>query len=393
MLLRSTDRGLYCEAGDFYVDPWRPVDRAVITHAHGDHARWGSRAYLAARASACCARGWGRRRIRTVEYGEAVDVNGVRVSLHPAGHILGSAQVRVEHRGEVWVVSGDYKTEPDPTCTPFEPVRCHTFVTESPSACRSTAGRRRRRCSPEINAWWRANAEAGRASILFGYALGKAQRLLAGLDPGGRPDLHARRGGAAERATTARAACAAAHALRGRRAPRGRLGRRADRRAAVRGRDAVDAPFRRASTAFASGWMRIRGARAAAAVDRGFVLSDHVDWPALLEAIEATGAERGLGDARLPRARRALAARAGRTRPAIASAGRASRSEGRRSSGRRGGTGGRSADGNLTGSGVRASPRSSRAGRDHRTRRRWRRWRATSPRRRAPETRRGPSTS
>ena len=128
-----TEQGLYCEAGDFYIDPWLPVPRAVITHAHGDHARWGCDAYLGARAGERVMRtrlGVGAN-IRFADFGELLDLQGVRVSLHPAGHILGSAQVRVEYRGEVWVVSGDYKTEPDPTCTPFEALRCHTFVTES----------------------------------------------------------------------------------------------------------------------------------------------------------------------------------------------------------------------------------------------------------------------
>ncbi len=132
-LLSATDRGLYCEAGDFFVDPWAAVDRAVVTHAHGDHVAWGCRGYLTAEPGVPVL----RERldpsapIRGAAYGEALDVGGVRVSLHPAGHILGSAQVRIEHAGEVWVVSGDYKTEPDPTCAPFEPVRCDTFVTES----------------------------------------------------------------------------------------------------------------------------------------------------------------------------------------------------------------------------------------------------------------------
>jgi putative mRNA 3-end processing factor len=125
----------------------------------------------------------GGARIRAVGWGEPVEVNGVRVSLHPAGHILGSAQVRVEHRGEVWVVSGDYKTEPDATCTPWEPVRCHTFVTESTFGLPIYRWPPQAEVFAEINAWWRANAEAGRASLILGYSLGKAQRLLAGLDP------------------------------------------------------------------------------------------------------------------------------------------------------------------------------------------------------------------
>src|SRR5688500_17004959 len=166
MLLRVTDRGLFCEAGDFFIDPWQPVDRAVITHAHGDHARWGSRRYLGSREGerVLRTRMGERASIRSLEWGEALDVRGVRVSLHPAGHILGSAQVRVEHRGEVWVVSGDYKTEADPTCTPFEPVRCHTFVTES------TFGLPIYRLRPDaevfagIDSWWRRDAAQGRAS-------------------------------------------------------------------------------------------------------------------------------------------------------------------------------------------------------------------------------------
>jgi putative mRNA 3-end processing factor len=297
MLLRTTDHGLFCEAGGFHIDPWLPVDRAVITHAHGDHARWGSCGYLAARAG----EGVLRTRlgpaanITTVEYGETVDMNGVRVSLHPAGHILGSAQVRVEYRGEVWVASGDYKTEPDPTCTPFEPVRCHTFITES------TFGLPIYRWSPQaeafrdIRSWWRANREAGRASIVFAYALGKAQRVLAGLleDPQGPIFTH----GAVERLNQDYRAAgvslpATTHAAS---QPRGHDWSGA---LVVAPPSAGGSPWVRrfgaASTAFASGWMRIRGTRRRRSVDRGFVLSDHVDWPALLATVDATGADRVL---------------------------------------------------------------------------------------------------
>ncbi len=125
--------GLYCVPGDFYIDPWRPVERAVITHAHGDHARVGHGHYLAAapRRRRAANRAWATSRSTRMDYGESVTHNGVTISLHPAGHVLGSAQVRMEHRGEVWVASGDYKVEPDKTCAPFEPVRCDTFITES----------------------------------------------------------------------------------------------------------------------------------------------------------------------------------------------------------------------------------------------------------------------
>jgi putative mRNA 3-end processing factor len=294
-LLRIAERGLYCEAGDFYIDPWQPVDRAVITHAHGDHARWGSRAYL------CSAEGSGVLRTRMgpaaaiepVDWAKPVDINGVRVSLHPAGHILGSAQIRVEYKGEVWVCSGDYKTDPDSTCTPFELVRCDTFITES------TFGLPIYRWCPEwqvfdeIKAWWTANREAGRSSVLFGYALGKAQRLLAGLADADIGPVYTH--GAVERLN------------RDYRAAGVRLAETRYAGEIPKGHDfagsMVVAPpsaagstwlrrFGNVSTGFASGWMRIRGARRRRALDRGFVLSDHVDWPSLLAAVEGTGAQR-----------------------------------------------------------------------------------------------------
>src|SRR5688500_4586319 len=190
-LLSLTARGLYCEPGDFFVDPWEPVDRAVITHAHGDHAAWGSRAYLtsAPGVGVLRARLEPGSSIRGLEYGQQISLNGTTISLHPAGHILGSAQVRIEHGGEVWVVSGDYKTDPDPTCRPFESVRCHTFVSESTFGLPIYRWPAQAEVFDEINAWWRGNADAGRASLLYAYSLGKAQRLLAGLDPSIGPIL------------------------------------------------------------------------------------------------------------------------------------------------------------------------------------------------------------
>ena len=168
MLLETTESGLYCAAGDFYIDPWLPVDRAVVTHAHSDHARWGCRAYV---ASSEGERVFRTRLgpdavIRTVGFGEPFSINGVRLSLHPAGHVLGSAQVRVEYLGEVWVVSGDYKTDPDPTCTPFEPVPCHTFVTESTFGLPIYRWEPQVQTFDEIRRWWAHNEEAGRASVL-----------------------------------------------------------------------------------------------------------------------------------------------------------------------------------------------------------------------------------
>jgi putative mRNA 3-end processing factor len=295
MLLELTDRGLYCAAGDFHVDPWLPVPRAVVTHAHADHARWGSARYLGARA--------GERVLRTrlgpdaaiqyADYGEAVELNGVRVSLHPAGHILGSAQVRIEHAGEVWCVSGDYKAEPDPTCADFEPVRCDTFVTESTFGLPIYRWPPQSQVFDEMARWWSDNRAAGRASIVYAYALGKAQRVLAGLIDAGigpifthgaveRLNADYRDSGIALPATQYAGDMPRSHDFAGSLivAPPSAAGSTWLRRFA---------PF---SAAFASGWMQVRGARRRRGVDRGFVLSDHVDWPALLDAIAATGAGR-----------------------------------------------------------------------------------------------------
>ena len=295
-MLTLTDSGLFCETGGFYIDPWRPVDRAIITHAHADHARWGSRRYLTAAA--------GTRVLRVrmgpsadiagLEYGEPLDLDGVRLSLHPAGHILGSSQVRLEHRGEVWVVSGDYKTAPDPTCAPFEPVRCHTFITESTFGLPVYRWPEAADTAAEINAWWRANQAAGRASVLFGYSLGKAQRLLAGLDAGVGPVFcH----GAVE--PLVRAYRESGVALPPTRmisdAPKGfDWSRSLVLAPPAAGGTAWMRRFGDVSTAMASGWMRVRGHRRRRAIDRGFVLSDHADWPGLLSAIGGTGASRVL---------------------------------------------------------------------------------------------------
>jgi putative mRNA 3-end processing factor len=291
-MLQNTDHGLYCPAGDFFIDPWRPVDRAVVTHAHSDHARYGCKRYLVSREGEHVFRTrlGEDAHLQTVEYGEIVHINGVRVSLHPAGHILGSAQIRVEYGGEVWVVSGDYKLQSDPTCTPFEPVKCHTFVTESTFGLPIYRWQPSEEVMSAVNAWWRANAAAGKASVLFGYALGKSQRLLAGLDSSSGP-IYTH--GGVERLNMA-------YRASGIPLPDTQYAITASRRdwsgaMIIAPPAALGTPWMRKfgsiSTGFASGWMRIRGARRRRAVDRGFVLSDHVDWTGLLAAIEATGAD------------------------------------------------------------------------------------------------------
>lgn len=285
--------GLYCPPGDFYIDPWRPVPRAVITHAHSDHARIGHGHYLAAAPAEGVLRArLGDVLLQLLPYGEPLVHHGVKVSLHPAGHVLGSAQVRLEHGGQVWVASGDYKVAPDPTCAPFEPVRCDVFITES------TFGLPIYRWCPDeevfadIDAWWTRNATHGRASVLCCYSFGKAQRVLAGVDPSIGPIIvH----GAVEPLN--RAYRAAGVPL-----PETRMVTDVKDKADLRRCLVVCPPGAAASpwlrrfgdvqTAFASGWMQVRGNRRRGGYDRGFVLSDHADWPGLLSAIEATQAGR-----------------------------------------------------------------------------------------------------
>lgn len=288
-LIVQRPEGLYCPAGDFHIDPMRKVDRAVITHAHADHARRGHGHYLCAAPGEAVLRArLGRISLQAVAYGEVIEHRGVQVSLHPAGHVLGSAQVRVEHRGEVWVVSGDYFCSPlgdtQPGLAPFEPLRCHCFVTESTFALPLYRWRRQAEVFDEINTWWRDNAALGRPSVLMAYSLGKAQRLLGGVDASIGPIAVAPPVAQINAAYAAGGVALPATVLLD------ALSVEERRRALVIGpADAVEGD---ASRAFASGWMQLRGRRRAAGLDRGFVLSDHADWPGLLQAIEATAAER-----------------------------------------------------------------------------------------------------
>ena len=293
-LIVQRPEGLYCPPGDFFIDPWRPVDRAVITHAHADHARGGHRHYLAAAGS----EGVLRARLgagivlQSLAYGEEVTHRGVTLSLHPAGHVLGSAQVRVQHDGQTWVASGDYKLAADATCTPFEPLRCDVFITESTFGLPIYRWPAQSELFAEINAWWAANASAGRPSVLMCYSFGKAQRILNGVDASIGPivvhgaiqtiNLAYRAAGVRLPATlpmddgTDPGDCKRALVLCPPSAVAGswihRLGDFSD--------------------AVASGWMQLRGARRRGGHDKAFVLSDHADWPALLSAIGATGAAR-----------------------------------------------------------------------------------------------------
>ena len=292
-LIQTTPKGLYCEDGNFYVDPWRPVKNAVITHAHSDHARWGCDRYLASEPNRTILplRLGPNAEIDFMTWGEPRTIGRVKVSFIPAGHILGSAQVVIERNGEVAVVSGDYKREKDTTCRAFEPVRCHTFVTESTFGLPIYRWEDPSVVFEQINFWWRENQRKGKASLLLSYALGKAQRLLAGVDSSIGP-IYTH--GAVEKLNSA-------YRNQGVELPStsyvGELPKETDFSQAL-----IIAPpasagtswirkFGRVSTAMASGWMQIRGTRRRRSMDRGFVLSDHVDWSSLLRTVEETEAE------------------------------------------------------------------------------------------------------
>ena len=289
-------QGLYCPPGDFFIDPWRPVERAVITHAHADHARTGHQHYLASAAGEGVLRTrLGDISLTTLAYGERMRVGDAEISLHPAGHVLGSSQVRVAHHGRVWIASGDYKVAADRTCTAFEPVRCDTFITESTFGLPVYRWADDTMVFAQINAWWAANAALGRPSMLACYSFGKAQRILAGLDASVGPIIvH----GAVEPLNQAYRAAGVTLPLTHQvselsgAALRDAIGRAM----VICPPSATASPwarrFRSAQVAFASGWMQLRGARRRGGYDRGFVLSDHADWPGLQQAISATGASR-----------------------------------------------------------------------------------------------------
>lgn len=293
-LLIETDNGLYCPDGDFYVDPWRAVDSAVITHAHADHARWGSKKYLAAETSSQVLRirMGDKARIDWQPLRKPIAIGGVKISFYPAGHILGSAQVCIEKKGRRTVVSGDYKRQADATCLPFEPVRCDTFVTESTFGLPIYRWPDSQTVFDGINDWWRQNQAAGKASLLLAYSLGKAQRLLAGIDATIGP-IYTH--GAVEKLNAGYRAANVS-------LPKTTYVGDVDAKTTDWSQSLIVAPpaaagttwarrFGKQSTAMASGWMQIRGTRRRRSMDRGFILSDHVDWQTLMQSIEETEAE------------------------------------------------------------------------------------------------------
>lgn len=293
-LIQFTDKGLYVPQAEVYIDPWRPVQKAFITHGHSDHSRYGMQQYMATHAAVPVIkhRLGSHINISGVKFGETTTVNGVKFSFHPAGHIIGSAQIRVEYKGEVWVASGDYKVAPDNISEPFESVKCHTFITESTFGLPVFKWQHQATTMEEINSWWRRNAAEGRVSIIAAYSLGKAQRVINNVDHSiGKIFTH----GAVENIN---------EVLR----TQGVL--LAETTRVVQGQKpsmyagslviappaAVDSSwskkFKDFSTGIASGWMAMRGTRRRRSADKGFVLSDHADWDELLTAIKATEAER-----------------------------------------------------------------------------------------------------
>ena len=294
-LVVARPEGLYCPRGDFHIDPWRPVARAVITHGHGDHARAGSGEYFTTRAGLPILQ-WrlGEQRYHVHEYGDLFRIGDALVSLHPAGHVLGSAQVRIEVGGESWVVSGDYKRQPDPTCAPFEPVRCDTFITEATFGLPIYRWPDTPDVAREIVAWRDECAARGETAVLYCYALGKAQRLLAEL--AAFTDRPAYVHGAVDTGVQVYRAAGipmletipVAETTRGRDELAGELVLAPP----SAGGSAWMRRFRRVQQGFASGWMRIRGNRRRRNFDRGFVVSDHADWPALLRTVEESHAKR-----------------------------------------------------------------------------------------------------
>ena len=293
MVLEFRPQGIYCPAGDFFIDPWRPVDRALITHGHADHAREGHRHYLATETAAPVMRfRLGDIQLDTIHYADTRQIGDAQVSFHPAGHVPGSAQIRVEVAGEVWVASGDYKTTDDGLSEPFEPVTCHAFITESTFGLPVFKWDSQPDVIAQINAWWQGNKATGRFSVLGAYALGKAQRILANVDAGIGPILTH---GAIENTNEVLRAQGFALPDTIRVTPDMNVKDHAGA-LVLATPSGMGGPWMRrfgqASTAFASGWMAMRGVRRRRSADRGFIMSDHADWEGLNTAIKATGAQR-----------------------------------------------------------------------------------------------------
>ena len=287
-----TSKGLFCPAGQFYIDPSGAVDRAVITHAHSDHARRGSKNYYCVHSGVDLlkARIGKNINVQNFSYGETFFLNGVKVSFHPAGHILGSSQVRLQMGDEVWVASGDYKREKDPTCEPFEVVPCDVFVTEATFGTPAFRWNTDADLGSEIYSWWKKNADEGFNSVVFAYSLGKTQRILGELYTKTKNPIYCHSAAAEINE------CYRKHGIQ--MAPTICLSE-VDIDSKLSGElFVVPQSFmknaqsqllgERFRTAFASGWMAQRDHN----YDHGFLMSDHADWTDLVRTIQETGAKK-----------------------------------------------------------------------------------------------------
>ncbi len=304
-MLISSRKSLFCQAGNFHIDPMHAVEHAVVTHAHADHARRGSQNYYTPRIGADLlkARLGKNIRVHAFEYGQKFHLGGVELSFHPAGHILGSSQVRMqrvtpgsrEPQGEVWVASGDYKRESDPTCEAFEVVPCDVFVTEATFGTPAYQWEKGLDLGREISDWWESNRKRGVNSVLFAYSLGKAQRVLGVLEPYAKTSVYC------HPAVSPINECYRAQGIK--LAPTVCLSE-VEIGARLRGElllvpqsffkgDQAQIIGENYETAFASGWMsQSRGGYGSGGFDKGFVMSDHADWNDLVETIVATGASK-----------------------------------------------------------------------------------------------------
>ena len=292
-LITFTKEGIYCPQGKFYIDPWLPVDHAVITHGHADHARWGNKHYLCHRFTEPILRLRidANLSITTLDYYESLFINGVRLSLHPAGHIIGSAQVRLEYEGYVAVISGDYKTEYDGISTAFEPVKCNAFVTESTFGLPIYNWLPQVELFEDIKTWIAGNQAQDKTSVFMAYSLGKAQRLMKGLEGTSKIFVH----NSINNLNKAIEAC-------GIPLPLTELVTMETPKSETQNSIVILPPallgtnlikkLPNAAVAICSGWMQVRGSRRWQAADAGFALSDHADWGGLLSAIKATEAEK-----------------------------------------------------------------------------------------------------
>ena len=291
-LVKFTKKGIYCPKGKFYLDPWQPVNYAIISHGHADHARWGMKNYLCTDDSKAILkhRLGGDIKVESLPYDESITINGVKVSFHPSGHVIGSAQIRLECQGYVVVFSGDYKTQPDYITTPFQPIKCHTFITESTFGLPIYNWKSEAQLQEELHGWILNNQANNRTSVLFGYSLGKAQRLLSLVDGVDEIFVHRsidnlneaiKSSGIDLPETKIWTADLDKKVLQNKIiiAPPALLGSRMLKRVP------------NAATASCSGWMQIRGNKRWQSVDAGFAISDHADWNGLISAVKATETE------------------------------------------------------------------------------------------------------